>query len=67
MVEAIEAAAGAPADELSADAGYCSEDNLETLTAHGIRGSIATGRQKRAGLQNLDSRLISLSHKPPVC
>ena len=46
MVEAIEAAAGAPPDELSADAGYCSEDNLETLTAHGIRGYIATGRQK---------------------
>ncbi len=46
MVEAIEAQAGAPPDELSADAGYCSETNLQALEARAIRGYIATGRQK---------------------
>ncbi len=46
MVAAIEAAAGARPRELSADAGYCSEDNLEALEALAIRGYIATGRQK---------------------
>ena len=46
MVAAIAAAAGARPKELSADAGYCSEDNLEALEAQAIRGYIATGRQK---------------------
>ena len=46
MVAAIEAATGARAQELSADAGYCSEDNLKALEARSIRGYIATGRQK---------------------
>ncbi len=46
MVERIEAMAGARPKELSADAGYCSEDNLEVLEARAIRGYIATGRQK---------------------
>ena len=46
MVERIEAMAGARPKELSADAGYCSEDNLEALEARAIRGYIATGRQK---------------------
>ena len=32
--------------ELSADSGYCSEANLEALDQLGIRGYIATGRQK---------------------
>lgn len=46
MLAAIEAAAGARPKELSADAGYCSEDNLKALEARAIRGYIATGRQK---------------------
>lgn len=46
MIEAIEAAAGRLPDELSADAGYCSEDNLKALEEHAIRGYLATGRQK---------------------
>lgn len=46
MVAAIEAATGARPKELSADAGYCSEDNLKALEALAIRGYIATGRQK---------------------
>ena len=32
--------------ELSADSGYCSEGNLEELDRLGIRGYLATGRQK---------------------
>ena len=46
MIEAIEAAAGRLPDELSADAGYCSEKNLKTLEGRAIRGYLATGRQK---------------------
>ena len=46
MIEAIEAAAGRLPDELSADAGYCSEDNLKTLEGCAIRGYLATGRQE---------------------
>ena len=46
LVEQIEAHAGELPRELSADAGYCSEDNLAVLIEHGIRGYVATGRQK---------------------
>jgi len=45
-VKEIEAHAGEAPRELSADAGYCSEDNLAVLDDHGIRGYVATGRQK---------------------
>jgi transposase len=34
------------AQQLSADAGYCSEDNLKELNRRHINGYIATGRQK---------------------
>jgi len=46
MIEAMEEEAGTLPSELSADAGYCSEDNLAVLKARGIRGYVATGRQK---------------------
>ncbi len=32
--------------ELSADAGYCSEANLEALQGRGVRAYVATGRQR---------------------
>ncbi|MFP4596484.1 IS1182 family transposase [Ralstonia sp.] len=44
MVAAIERDAGHVPDELSADAGYCSEANLEYLNRNAIRGYVATGR-----------------------
>lgn len=44
MVAAIERDAGHVPDELSADAGYCSEANLEHLNRNAIRGYVATGR-----------------------
>lgn len=46
MVEAIEEQTGRVPRELSVDNGYCSEKNLEHLDEHGIRGYVATGRQK---------------------
>ena len=45
MIEAMEEGTGA----LSADAGYCSEDNLAILRSRGIRGYVATGRLKQGG------------------
>jgi hypothetical protein len=46
MVAEIEARTGRAPRELSADSGYGSEANLEHLAEHGIRGYVATGRQK---------------------
>jgi transposase len=46
MTEAIERNTGRTPRELSADSGYCSETNLEELERLGIRGYVATGRQK---------------------
>lgn len=46
MVGAIRSNLGRNPDELSADAGYCSEDNLRTLARRRINAYIATGRQR---------------------
>jgi transposase len=46
MVDAIAANLGATPEELSADAGYCSEANLAGLATRGITGYVATGRAK---------------------
>jgi transposase len=46
VLDAIAAMAGALPREVSADAGYCSEDNLAGLDERDIRGYVATGRQK---------------------
>jgi len=46
MTAAIERNTGRTPRELSADNGYCSEANLEELQRLGIRGYLATGRQK---------------------
>ncbi|MGH7001374.1 MAG: IS1182 family transposase [Stellaceae bacterium] len=46
MVGAIRSNLGHNPDELSADAGYCSEANLRTLGRRRIRAYIATGRQR---------------------
>jgi hypothetical protein len=46
MVAEIERETGSRPRELSADGGYCSESNLEHLSECGIRGYVATGRQK---------------------
>jgi len=46
MVAQIKANTGRQARELSADAGYCTEGNLEELSRRHIRGYVATGRRK---------------------
>jgi len=46
MAAAIEQNLGRTPKELSADSGYCSEANLAELERLGIRGYVATGRQK---------------------
>jgi transposase len=46
LLDAITANTGGPPKEVSADAGYCSEANLEALEARGVRGYVATGRQR---------------------
>ena len=44
------------ARELSADAGYCSEDNLKELKRRHIEGYIATGRQKHGEAEAAGAR-----------
>jgi transposase len=46
MAAQIETNTGRTPKEMSVDNGYCSEDNLEELERLGIRGYVATGRQK---------------------
>jgi hypothetical protein len=46
MVDQIASNTGAPPAQLSADAGYCSEDNLAALAAREIDAHIATGRHR---------------------
>lgn len=46
MVDQIEANCGEKPKEFSADVGYGSEANLKALDDRGIRGYVATGRQK---------------------
>jgi hypothetical protein len=46
LVRGIKRNVGRHADEVSADSGYCSEENLKDLKRRRVRGYIATGRQK---------------------
>jgi transposase len=46
LVEQVEENLGTRPKEVSADCGYYSEENLEALERRGVRGYIATGRQK---------------------
>jgi transposase len=46
MVDQIEANVGERPEQLSADAGYCSEENLAALDERKIDAYVATGRQK---------------------
>jgi Transposase DDE domain len=46
LLDRIEHNLGRRAKEISADVGYCSEANLQALDDRGIRGYLATGRQK---------------------
>ena len=46
LVDAIRANTGRQPKEVSADAGYASEANLEALETQGVRAYVATGRQR---------------------
>ena len=46
MTDAIVDNLGRKPEQLSADAGYCSDANLEGLETRGIDGYVATGRVK---------------------
>ena len=46
MTDAIEVNTGKSPAQLSADSGYCSQENIEALEVRQIEGFIATGRQK---------------------
>jgi hypothetical protein len=48
MTDAIEANLGRKPEQLSADAGYCSEANLEALEIRNIDAYVATGRARDA-------------------
>ena len=48
MTDAIETNLGRKPEQLSADAGYCSEANLEALEGRGIDSYVATGRARDA-------------------
>jgi transposase len=47
LLDEIRSNTGRQAEEVSADAGYCSEANLRTLARRGISAYVATGRQHR--------------------
>ena len=48
MTDAVETNLGRKPEQLSADAGYCSEANLEAIESRGIDGYVATGRARDA-------------------
>jgi len=52
LIEAIENNLGAKPAQTLADAGYCSEANLEALDAHAIDGYVAPGRAKHLTAEN---------------
>ena len=52
MIDAIETNLGRKPAQVSADAGYCSEANLEALEAYGIDGYVATGRARHPTAAN---------------
>lgn len=60
MVAQIKQNTKRQARELSADAGYCSEDNLKELKRRHINGYIATGRQKHGEATATAERKVKL-------
>lgn len=60
MVAQIKQNTARQARELSADAGYCSEDNLKELRRRHINGYIATGRQKHGEATAAGERKVKL-------
>jgi hypothetical protein len=59
MTDAVEANLGRKPEQLSADAGYCSEANLEALETRGIDGYVATGRARDAVAGHVEGEAAS--------
>ena len=49
LIDGIEKSLGRKPKEASADAGYCSEANLQALADRGVSAYVATGRSRRPG------------------
>lgn len=58
LLDGIRANLGINPDEVSADAGYCSDANLRTVKRRRIEGYIATGRQKH-GTKSATAKKVS--------
>ncbi len=64
MVDAVEANMGRKPDEISADAGYCSDANLEAMESRNIDAYIAAGRAKHpTGGDGKGKRLADMREK----
>ena len=59
MTDAVTTNMGRKPEQLSADAGYCSDDNLAALEARGIDAYIATGRAKHAVADTSESEVAA--------
>lgn len=64
MTDAIKTNLGRQPEQLSADAGYCSEANLEALENRGIDGYVATGRARDAAAGTVKGNAIAASPEP---
>ena len=64
MTDAVETNLGRKPEQLSADAGYCSEANLEALESRGIDGYVATGRARDAAAGRVKDESAVASRAP---
>jgi hypothetical protein len=64
MTDAIEANLGRKPEQLSADAGYCSEANLEALENRSIDGYVTTGRARDAVAGTVKGEITATTLSP---
>jgi hypothetical protein len=64
MTDAIETNLGRKPEQLSADAGYCSEANLEALENRNIDAYVATGRARDAVAGTVKGEIIATTPSP---
>ena len=64
MTDAIETNLGRNPEQLSADAGYCSEANLEALENRSIDGYVATGRARDAVAGTVKGEVTATTPSP---
>jgi hypothetical protein len=64
MTDAIETNLGRKPEQLSADAGYCSEANLEALENRSIDGYVATGRARDAVAGTVKGEVAATTPSP---